>query len=114
MRIVDPAGNLKAHPPVHSIVKAMARSRDWYERVIAGQFCTIEQMATYSVLTKRYVRKILQCACLSPTVTQAILEGKHGHHFRLKTVLGGVSMDWRTQEQDFLARCGQNRPAANV
>jgi site-specific DNA recombinase len=104
MRIVDPNADVPARAPVQSIVKAIARSRDWYERVIGGEFCTIEQMATYSGLTKRYVRKILQCAYLSPTVTQDILEGKHPSQLTLKQIVRGVPTTWRDQERGILNR----------
>ena len=79
--------------PVPSIVKAIARSRDWYERIIAGEFGTIEQLAQKSGLTKRYVRKILQCAHLAPKITEALLAGKHPSSLTLKKVLSGVPLD---------------------
>jgi site-specific DNA recombinase len=100
--LTQPTADRRASEPVSSIIKAIARSRDWYERVIAGEFCSIEQIAKHSGLTKRYVRKILQCAYLSPSVTQGILEGRHAPNLTLRAVLAVTSADWRVQEQEFL------------
>ena len=63
--IVSPNDGRSRVSPVASIVKAIARSRDWYERIVAGESGTIDQLAQKASLTKRYVRKILQCAHLN-------------------------------------------------
>jgi site-specific DNA recombinase len=103
VRIVMPNEDFGRVSPVPSIVKAIARSRDWYERIVAGEFGTIGQLAHKSGLTKRYVRKILQCAHLSPKVTEALLVGKHAPSLTLKTVLQGVPLHWSEQDRTILA-----------
>jgi site-specific DNA recombinase len=100
--IITPNDDSRCVSPVPSIVKAIARSRDWYERIVAGEFGTIGQLAHKSGLTKRSVRKILQCAHLSPKVTQALLSGKHSPSLTLKTILQDVPMYWSEQEQTIL------------
>lgn len=87
---------------VPSIVKAIVRSHDWYERIVAGEFGTINQLAEKSGLTKRYVRKILRCAHLSPKITEALLVGKHSPSLTLKTILQAVPLNWREQERTIL------------
>jgi hypothetical protein len=102
IRMHTPHADPRSSSPLPSVVKAIARSRNWYERVVSGEFGTIEAIAVESGLTKRYVRRILPCAYLSPTVIQAILEGRHLPNLTLKRLLGGVPMEWRKQEQGIL------------
>lgn len=87
--------------PVQSLVKAVARAHDWHERIVAGEFKTVDQLAQKSGLTRRYVRRILQCAILSPQITEALLTGKHRPDLTLKEILHGVPLDWREQEKRF-------------
>jgi hypothetical protein len=87
--------------PVPSLTKAIARARDWYERIVAGEVNTIAQLAQESGLTRRYVRRILQCATLSPQITEALLTGRHRPNLTLKEVLRNVPLNWREQEQRF-------------
>jgi site-specific DNA recombinase len=102
IHIITPNDDPRRVSPVPSIVKAIARSRDWYERIVAGEFGTIGQLAHKSGLTKRYVRKILQCAHLSPKVTEALLVGKHAPSLTLKTILQDVPLHWSEQERTIL------------
>jgi site-specific DNA recombinase len=102
--IIEPNDNSGRASPVPSIVKAIARSRDWYQRIVAGEFGTIAQLAKKSNLTKRYVRKILQCAHLSPKVTEALLVGKHSPSLTLKTMLNDIPLNWLEQERTILGR----------
>lgn len=102
LHIIAPEGSSGlAGEPVRSLVKAVARAHDWHERIVAGEFRTIGQLAQKSGLTRRYVRRILQCATLSPQITEALLTGKHRPNLTLKEILHGVPLDWRNQEQKF-------------
>jgi site-specific DNA recombinase len=85
--------------PIPSIVKAIGRSRDWHERIIAGEFATVKQIAEKSDLTKRHVRKIMRLGYLSPRVTEALLAGKHSPGLTLKKILNDVPPDWQQQER---------------
>jgi site-specific DNA recombinase len=84
---------------VASLVKAVARARGWYERIAAGEVTTIDQLAENSGLTRRYVRRILQCAILSPRITEALLTGKHRANLTLKETMHDVPLNWREQEK---------------
>jgi len=85
-----------------SLVKAVARARDWYERIVGGEFNTIGHLAQKVSLTRRYVRRILQCAILSPQVTEALLTGKHPPNLTLKEILYSVPLNWHEQEKILL------------
>jgi hypothetical protein len=86
-------------PLVPSIVKAIARARYWYERIVAGEIETIGQLTQKSGLTERYVKRSLQCSYLSPKIVEAVLAGKHRRNLTLKEILRGIPLNWREQER---------------
>jgi site-specific DNA recombinase len=88
--------------PIPSLVKAIARARDWYERIIAGEITTMAQLSQESGLRRRYLRTILHCAALSPQMTEALLLGKNRPNLSLKQVLHNVPLNWREQEKEIL------------
>lgn len=100
--IVPPNDNSGRTSPVPSIVKAIARAREWHERIISAEIGTIGQLAEKSGLTKRYIRKVLQLGHLSPKVTEALLAGKHSPSLTLKKILHDVPLEWREQERRIL------------
>jgi site-specific DNA recombinase len=103
VRVISPQGELCFERQcVRSLVKAVARARRWYERIAAGEITTIGQLARISGLTRRYVRRILQCAHLSPQITEALLTGRHRPNLTLREILRGVPLDWREQEKRIL------------
>jgi DNA invertase Pin-like site-specific DNA recombinase len=87
---------------VPSLVKAVARARGWYERFVADEVRSIDQLARRSGLTRRYVRRILQCAILSPQITDALLTGRHRPNLTLNEILRGMPFNWREQENKIL------------
>ena len=89
---------------VPSLLKAMARAHSWYERIVTGEFTTINQLAQKAGLTLRYVRCILQCGHLSPQIAEALLAGKHRPNLTLKEFLRGIPLDWQEQEIKILRR----------
>jgi site-specific DNA recombinase len=84
--------------PVASLLKAVVRARDWYERIVKGAVGTIEQLADEAGVTRSYVRRILQCASLSPQLVDALLTGTHAPDLTLKEILHCLPLDWRAQE----------------
>jgi hypothetical protein len=85
-----------------SLVKVAARAHDWYQRIVAGEISNIGQLAQKSDLTRRYVRRVLQCANLSPQIIESLLTGKHPPNLTVKEILHGVPLNWRDQEKSFL------------
>lgn len=102
LRLVTPERSCSEGTPVPSLVKAVARARDWYERIVSGEVNTIDQLAQKSGLTRRYVRRILPFANLSPQITEIILSGKHRADLTLKELLEDIPSDWREQQNKIL------------
>jgi site-specific DNA recombinase len=87
---------------VPSLVKAIARAHNWYEQIVTGEIGTVGQLAQKSALTRRYARRILQGARLSPQITEALLSGKHPPNLTIKEIQHGVPLNWREQEKRLL------------
>ena len=103
LRVILPHGDsCVERERVPSLVKAVARAHGWYERIVAGEVTTIAQLARNSGLTRRYVRKIMQCAHVSPQITEALLTGKHRPNLTVKEILDSLPLNWREQEQKIL------------
>jgi len=103
LRLVTPQnGSGFDRTPVTSLANAIARARDWYKGIVDGDVNTVGQLARNVGLTRRYVRKILRCAILSPRITEAILTGDHRPNLTLQEVRQSVPLDWRQQEHRFL------------
>jgi hypothetical protein len=82
-----------------SLVKVAARAHDWYQQIVAGEIATISQLAEKSGLTKRYVRRVLQCANLSPQIIEGLLAGKHPPNATLQEIVRALPLDWREQDR---------------
>jgi hypothetical protein len=111
LRLVGPPGSCFERTPLPSLVKAIARARDWYERIVAGEVSTVVHLAKETGLPLPYVKCILKCARLSPQMTEAVLSGKHRPNLTLQELLQNVPIDWREQEHGILLpRLGRNAP----
>jgi site-specific DNA recombinase len=99
VRMIAPHDAAFEGAPVMSLVKVVARSQDWYQRIVTGEISTIGQIAQKSGLTKRYIRRVLQCANLSPQIVEGLLTGKHPPNVTVKEILHSVPLDWREQDR---------------
>jgi site-specific DNA recombinase len=82
--------------------KAVARARDWYERIIAGEAAVVEELAVKTGLMVCHIKLILKYAMLSPQVTEAILAGKHPLNLTLRELRRFISIDWKHQQERIL------------
>jgi hypothetical protein len=87
--------------PAPSIVKAVARACNWYERIVKGEIESIDELMQQSGLTRSYIMRIIPCACLAPQIVDAVLEGKHRPDLTLNEFLRRVPIDWREQKKRF-------------
>ena len=103
LRLIAPKSSSSSEgTPIPSLVKAVARARDWYERIISGEVGTVGQLAQKTGLPSTYVKRILECALLSPQMTEIILSGKHRPNLKLQEFLQDIPMDWQEQEHNIL------------
>ena len=103
IQLSTPDSDLTAdRQPATSLVKAVARAHCWYEQIVTGKISTVRELAQKCNLPRRYVRRILNCAILSPKIIEALLTGQHRRNLTLDETLASVSLDWRKQEERIL------------
>jgi site-specific DNA recombinase len=95
--LAGPKGSCFEGSPVPSLVKAIARARDWYERIVSGEVGTVRQLAQKTRLSSTYVKRMMECATLSPQITEIVLSGKHRPDLTLQELLQNVPLDWPEQ-----------------
>jgi site-specific DNA recombinase len=100
VRIVVSAGEISKPQGVPSLMKAVARSRDWADLIVAGKARTIDDLVKISGLNKRYVRRIMHCAALSPQLLEAILNGRQPVDLTVMRLTQNLPLDWHEQHLD--------------
>jgi site-specific DNA recombinase len=95
--LAEPNGPCYSGTAIPSLVKAIALARGWYEQIISGEISTVTELGEETGLQQTYVKRILQCATLSPQITEAFLSGKQRANLTLQTLLDNISTDWREQ-----------------
>ena len=61
----------------NAMVKLLARGHRWHRKLFDGTHASIEDMAKSENISPSFVSRILRLAYLSPTVIEAILDGKY-------------------------------------
>ena len=97
--LVTPKSSCSERTPVPSLVKAIARASDWYERIVAGEFGTVVEIAKKTGLPACYVKRILKYAMLSPQITEAVISGQHPPNLTLRELQDNIPIDWREQQK---------------
>src|SRR6202043_2511352 len=55
-----------------ALIKAIARGRTWFEELAAGRARSLRELAERDGITRRYVRRLVDLAFLSPDLVEAI------------------------------------------
>ena len=86
----------------NAMVKLLARGHRWHRKLFDGTHASIEDMAKSENISPSFVSRILRLAYLSPTVVEAILDGKYPAELTMKDLMKPFPMDWSMQEKIFL------------
>jgi len=101
MRLVVPpalADQAQAHS-VASLLKALARGRQWYEWVVAGEVSGRRSIAQKVGLDERYVGRVLECGLLAPDIVQAILDGCQPSNLTFRRLVRRLPLSWVGQRK---------------
>jgi hypothetical protein len=90
------------HRPTASLIKAIARAYDWYQRLLSGTAKNQREIAQQEGLDERYVSRLLPYAFLAPEIVTMILEGKQPEYEFFGKGSGG-DVHWSTRLH--LSRC---------
>ena len=59
-----------------ALIKAIARGRAWFDELATGRAPSLQALATRDGITRRYIRRLVGLAFLSPELVEAILQGR--------------------------------------
>src|SRR6516162_4426510 len=59
-----------------AMVKAIARGRAWFEELAGGRARSLQELAKRNGISRRYIRRLVGLAFLSPQLVEAILHGR--------------------------------------
>src|SRR5436309_5569251 len=58
-----------------ALIKAIARGRAWFEELATGRARSLQELAKRDGISRRYIRRLVGLASLSPQLVEAILQG---------------------------------------
>ncbi len=90
-----------SHQPNPSLMKAVARARGWYERVLEGKSSDQRSLTLHAGMTERYIGKVFGCAFLAPDIVEAILEGRQPRDLTFKNLCSNIPLSWIEQRKQF-------------
>jgi hypothetical protein len=59
-----------------ALIKAIARGRAWFDELAIGRALSLQALAERDGITRRYIRRLVGLAFLSPELVEAILQGR--------------------------------------
>jgi hypothetical protein len=102
LQICAPSNHSNQVKSIASLVKEIARARMWYEQLVSCEASSVEELARRAGFKCRYVRKVLQCAVLSPEICEAILTGRQARHLTVRNLQSVLPLDWQQQARGLL------------
>jgi hypothetical protein len=76
MRLVI-GGSVSTRNIDQTLLKAVARGHKWFNELVSGRAVFTQEIAAREGVNERFVRRLIPLAFLSPTIVQAIAEGRH-------------------------------------
>jgi site-specific DNA recombinase len=83
-----------------ALIKAIARGRTWFEELATGRARSLQELAERDGITRRYIRRLVGLAFLSPHLVEAILRGRQPVELtatRLTEI--DLPLDWTEQRR---------------
>ena len=88
----------KANEP---LVEAIAKAHRWQEKLEAGKYADITDLAEALGLDRSYVSRMLGLTSLAPDIVQAILAGNEPNGLSLTKLCRGVPERWEEQRRNW-------------
>jgi site-specific DNA recombinase len=98
MRLVI-GGGVSTRKTDPTLVKAVARAHKWFNELVSGRASFTREIAAREKLNERFVRRLIPLAFLSPTIIQAIVQGRHPASLTGEALSRGIEIpaEWARQ-----------------
>ncbi|MBB4002616.1 MAG: hypothetical protein V7704_19480 [Aurantimonas endophytica] len=84
-----------------SMIKAVARGHRWKGLLEAGTFASMAELAAAEKINPSYLSRILRLTLLSPSLIQAILDGRQPAGVTLDRLMQPFPCEWGSPERVF-------------
>ena len=98
LHLVLPNTSVAGEQPNHSLVRSIARSLQWKERIIAGEIYCKEQLAAEVNMNASYVGRILRLGVLSPDMVDSVTRHRAISDRSLTRRVTHLPLDWIKQK----------------
>ena len=95
--------------PQEPLIIALARAYFWQELLDTGRYASITELASALNVDRCYVRRILNLACLAPSIVEAVVRGEEPSGMSLERLAKGFPLYW-DQQRNELAFTVTSRP----
>jgi len=83
-----------------ALIKAIARGRAWFEEIATGRARSLQELAKRDGITRRYIRRLIGLAFLSPQLVEAILQGRQPVELTVTRLIElDLPLDWTEQHR---------------
>jgi ParB-like chromosome segregation protein Spo0J len=82
------------------LIKAIARGRAWFEELATGHARSLQELAKRDGISRRYIRRLVGLAFLSPQLVEAILQGRQPVELTATRLIElDLPLDWTEQHK---------------
>jgi hypothetical protein len=100
-QVVTPAGATPWIPAPsrvdNTMVKAIVPAHRWRDMLESGDYATVRDLAKAEAINESYLGRVLRLTLLSPTLIEAILEGRQAATLELDDLLKQFPVEWDRQ-----------------
>ena len=98
MRLVI-GGGISTRKTDQTLLKAVARGHKWFNELVSGRAAFTREIAARERVNERFVRRLIPLAFLSPSIVQAIAEGRQPADLTGEALSRGIDIpvDWSKQ-----------------
>jgi DNA invertase Pin-like site-specific DNA recombinase len=83
-----------------ALIKAIARGRAWFEELATGRARSLQDLAKRDGIARRYIRRLVGLAFLSPQLVEAILQGQQSVELTATRLTElDLPLDWTEQHK---------------
>jgi hypothetical protein len=83
-----------------ALIKAIARGRAWFEELATGCARSLQELAKRDGISRRYIRRLVGLAFLSPELVEAILQGRQSVELTATRLTElDLPLDWMEQDK---------------
>ena len=82
------------------LFRSIARGRAWFEELVSGRARSLQELAKRDGISRRYIRRLVGLAFLSPELIEAILQGRQSVELTATRLAElDLPLDWTEQHK---------------